>query len=106
VATGEHAANRVIFKQLLQAGAIDYVQVDACRLGGLNEALAEARKLARIPAAEKVGVRIYPQKKSFWDMIFDLADVKAQNPLDVRARLQVYKRFFPAMAMPFSLSCF
>lgn len=40
VATGEHAANRVIFKQLLQAGAIDYCQVDACRLGGLNEVLA------------------------------------------------------------------
>ncbi|HEX4906552.1 MAG TPA: enolase C-terminal domain-like protein [Acidimicrobiales bacterium] len=40
VATGEHAANRVVFKQLLQAEAIDYCQVDACRLGGLNEVLA------------------------------------------------------------------
>jgi L-fuconate dehydratase len=40
VATGEHAANRVLFKQLLQAEAIDYCQVDACRLGGLNEVLA------------------------------------------------------------------
>ncbi len=40
VATGEHAANRVMFKQLLQAEAIDYCQVDACRLGGVNEALA------------------------------------------------------------------
>jgi L-fuconate dehydratase len=40
VATGEHAANRLIFKQLLQAEAIDYCQVDACRLGGLNEVLA------------------------------------------------------------------
>ncbi|MGO9560556.1 MAG: enolase C-terminal domain-like protein [Acidimicrobiales bacterium] len=40
VATGEHAANRVIFKQLLQAGAIDYCQIDACRLGGVNEVLA------------------------------------------------------------------
>jgi L-fuconate dehydratase len=40
VATGEHCANRVIFKQLLQADAIDYVQVDACRPGGLNEVLA------------------------------------------------------------------
>jgi len=40
VATGEHAANRVLFKQLLQADAIDYCQVDACRLGGLNEVLA------------------------------------------------------------------
>lgn len=40
VATGEHVANRVVFKQLLQAGAIDYLQADACRVGGLNEVLA------------------------------------------------------------------
>jgi protease-4 len=73
-------------------------------LGGLNEALVEAKKLARIPLAEKIGVRIYPQKKSFWEMLFELADVKAQNPLDVQARLEVYKRFFPAMAMPFLIN--
>jgi len=75
-------------------------------LGGLNEALAEAKKLAHIPALEKVGVRIYPQKKSFWEMLFSLADIKAQNPLDVQARLQAYRRFFPAMAMPFTIACF
>src|SRR4051794_12652097 len=40
VASGEHAANRVVFKQLFQAGAIDYCQIDACRLGGVNEVLA------------------------------------------------------------------
>jgi L-fuconate dehydratase len=40
VATGEHCANRVLFKQLLQAEAIDYCQIDACRIGGLNEVLA------------------------------------------------------------------
>jgi L-fuconate dehydratase len=40
VATGEHVANRVVFKQLLQANAIDYLQADACRVGGLNEVLA------------------------------------------------------------------
>lgn len=39
VATGEHVANRVVFKQMLQIGALDYVQVDACRVGGLNEVL-------------------------------------------------------------------
>ncbi|MCX6558629.1 MAG: signal peptide peptidase SppA [Candidatus Aminicenantes bacterium] len=72
-------------------------------LGGLNEALAEAKKLARIPAGEKVGVRVYPQKKTFWEMIMSLTDVKAENPFDVQARLKVYKRFFPAMAMPFTL---
>lgn len=40
VATGEHAHNRVMFKQLLQADAVDVVQFDCCRLGGVNEALA------------------------------------------------------------------
>lgn len=40
VATGEHCQNRVMFKQLLQASAIDVCQIDACRLGGVNEVLA------------------------------------------------------------------
>jgi L-fuconate dehydratase len=40
VATGEHCANRILFKQLLTADAVDVVQLDVCRLGGLNEALA------------------------------------------------------------------
>jgi L-fuconate dehydratase len=40
VATGEHVHNRVMFKQLLQADAIAVCQVDACRLGGVNEVLA------------------------------------------------------------------
>src|SRR3546814_4843257 len=40
VATGEHCQNRIVFKQLMQAGAIDFCQIDACRLGGVNEVLA------------------------------------------------------------------
>ena len=40
VATGEHVQNRVIFKQLFQAEAIDVCQLDACRIGGVNEAIA------------------------------------------------------------------
>jgi L-galactonate dehydratase len=40
VATGEMCQNRVIFKQLLSSGAIDICQVDACRMGGVNEVLA------------------------------------------------------------------
>ena len=54
VATGEHCANKVGFKQLLQAGAIDYCQVDACRLGGLNEVLAV------LLLADKFGVPVCP----------------------------------------------
>ncbi|QFY14552.1 fuconate dehydratase [Nonomuraea phyllanthi] len=40
VATGEHAHNRVMFKQFLQAGAIDILQLDAARVGGVNENIA------------------------------------------------------------------
>jgi L-fuconate dehydratase len=40
VATGEHVHNRVMFKQLFQARAIEVCQVDACRLGGVNEVVA------------------------------------------------------------------
>jgi L-fuconate dehydratase len=54
VATGEVAANRVIFKQLLQAGAIGVVQVDACRVAGVPEVLAE------LLLAAKFGVPVCP----------------------------------------------
>ena len=54
VATGEMCQNRVIFKQLLQAGAIDVCQVDACRLGGVNEVLAV------LLMAKKYGVPVVP----------------------------------------------
>ena len=40
IATGEHCANRVMFKQFLMAEAIDVVQTDGCRLAGLSEAMA------------------------------------------------------------------
>ncbi|MEV1145203.1 enolase C-terminal domain-like protein [Micromonospora sp. NPDC049799] len=54
VATGEVAANRVVFKQLLQAEAIGVMQIDACRVGGVNEVLAE------ILLAAKFGVPVCP----------------------------------------------
>ncbi|MEU8009867.1 L-fuconate dehydratase [Micromonospora parva] len=54
VATGEHVANRVVFKQLLQAGAVDVVQIDACRVGGVNE------NVAILLLAEKYGVPVCP----------------------------------------------
>ena len=40
VATGEHAHNRMVFKQLLQAQAIDVCQIDSCRLAGVSEVLS------------------------------------------------------------------
>ena len=54
VATGEHCANRVLFKQLLQAKAISFCQIDSCRLGGVNE------NLAVILMAAKFGVPVCP----------------------------------------------
>lgn len=54
VATGEMCQNRVVFKQLIQAGAIDFCQIDACRLGGVNEVLAV------LLIAKKFGVPIVP----------------------------------------------
>ncbi|WP_369264411.1 L-fuconate dehydratase [Streptomyces sp. R35] len=54
VATGEHVQNRIIFKQLLQAGAIDVLQIDAARVGGVNE------NLAILLLAAKFGVPVCP----------------------------------------------
>lgn len=54
VATGEHCQNRVIFKQLMQADAIRFCQLDACRLGGVNEVLAV------LLLAAKFGVPVCP----------------------------------------------
>jgi L-fuconate dehydratase len=54
VAVGEHVANRVIFKQLLQAGAADVLQIDACRVAGINE------NVAILLLAAKYGVPVCP----------------------------------------------
>jgi L-fuconate dehydratase len=54
VATGEHAQNRVIFKQLLQASAIDVMQIDATRVAGVNE------NIANLLLAAKFGVPVCP----------------------------------------------
>ena len=74
VATGEHCANKVLFKQLLQAGAVDYCQVDACRLGGLNEVLAVLLLAARFgvpvcPHAGGLGLCEYVQHVSWIDYV-------------------------------------
>jgi len=74
VATGEHCANRVLFKQLLQAGAIDFCQIDSCRLGGVNENLAVILMAAKFgvpvcPHAGGVGLCEYVQHLSMFDYI-------------------------------------
>jgi L-fuconate dehydratase len=74
VATGEHVANRVVFKQLLQANAIGFCQIDACRLGGVNEALAVLLLAARFgvpvcPHAGGVGLCELVQHLSLIDYV-------------------------------------
>ena len=74
VATGEHVQNRVIFKQLFQAGAIDVCQIDACRIGGVNEAIAVLLLAAKFgvpvcPHAGGVGLCEYVQHLAFFDFI-------------------------------------
>jgi L-fuconate dehydratase len=74
VATGEHCQNRVVFKQLMQAGAIDFCQIDSCRLGGVNEILAVLLMAAKFnvpvcPHAGGVGLCEYAQHLSIIDYI-------------------------------------
>lgn len=74
VATGEHCQNRVMFKQLMQAGAIEICQIDSCRVGGVNEILAILLMAAKFdipvcPHAGGVGLCEYVQHLSMIDFI-------------------------------------
>ncbi len=74
VATGEHGMNRVLFKQLLQANAISFCQIDSCRLGGVNEILSVYLMAAKFgvpvcPHAGGVGLCEYVQHLSMWDYV-------------------------------------
>jgi L-fuconate dehydratase len=74
VATGEHCQNRVMFKQLLQANAIGICQVDAARLGGVNEVLAVMLMAAKFgvpvcPHAGGVGLCEYVQHLAMLDYL-------------------------------------
>jgi len=74
VATGEMCQNRIIFKQFIQQEAIDIVQIDSCRLGGLNEVLAVMLMAAKYglpvwPHAGGVGLCEYVQHMSMIDFI-------------------------------------
>ena len=74
VATGEHCQNRVVFKQLFQAGAIDVCQLDGCRLGGVNEVLAVLLMAAQhdvpvCPHAGGIGLCEHVQHFSMFDFV-------------------------------------
>lgn len=74
VATGEMCQNRIIFKQMIVGGAIDVVQIDACRMGGLNEVLSVLLMAAKYnlpvwPHAGGVGLCEYVQHLSMIDFV-------------------------------------
>ena len=74
VATGEMCQNRIIFKQMIAEGAIDIVQIDSCRMGGLNEVLAVLLLAAKFelpvwPHAGGVGLCEYVQHLSMIDYL-------------------------------------
>ncbi len=74
VATGEMCQNRIIFKQLIMRGAVDVVQIDSCRLGGVNEILAVMLMAAKhglkvCPHAGGVGLCEYVQHLSMIDYL-------------------------------------
>jgi L-fuconate dehydratase len=74
VATGEQCQNRVVFKQLMQAKAMQFCQIDSCRLGGVNEVLAVLLLAAKFgipvcPHAGGVGLCEYVQHLAMFDYI-------------------------------------
>ncbi len=74
VATGEMCQNRIVFKQMIAGGAIDIVQIDSCRMGGLNEVLVVLLMAAKYnlpvwPHAGGVGLCEYVQHLSMIDYI-------------------------------------
>jgi len=74
VATGEHCANRVLFKQFLQARAIGVCQIDSCRIGGVNEVLSVLLLAAKFgvpvcPHAGGVGLCEYVQHLAMIDFV-------------------------------------
>jgi L-fuconate dehydratase len=74
IASGEHCHNRVMFKQFMQAGAIDVCQIDSCRVAGVNENLAILLMAAKFnipvcPHAGGVGLCEYVQHLSMFDYL-------------------------------------
>jgi protease-4 len=90
------------------SSALDLKLVD--QLGGLNDAIEEAKKLAGIPPEEGVGMVIYPRKKTFFQTILELVNAKTSstmpsNPVrGFEETIDMYKRFFPAFLLPYKIT--
>lgn len=74
LATGEQRQNRILFKQFIRSGGIRFCQIDACRLGGVNEVLVVLLVAAKFglpvcPHGGGVGLPEYVQHLSIFDYI-------------------------------------
>ncbi len=74
VATGEHVQNRVVFKQMLQAGSLSFLQIDSARVAGVNENIAILLLAAKFgvpvcPHAGGVGLCELVQHLSMFDLV-------------------------------------
>jgi len=98
VASGEHIHNRVMFKQFFQAGALGVCQLDACRLGGVNEAVAVMLLAAEYgvpvcPHAGGVGLCEYVQHLAAFDQL-------AVSPVGERAIVEYVEHLHEHFADP------
>ncbi|MCP4158362.1 MAG: signal peptide peptidase SppA [bacterium] len=77
------------------------------KLGGLNAAIDEAKTLAKLQD-NNFGIRLYPGKKTIFDVIGDYVSktgVKSPDPLNtLDAKVGMYKNFFPALILPYQIS--
>lgn len=79
------------------------------KLGGLNEAVEEAKKLAKIPPEEEIGIIIYPRKKTFFQRLVELMGEGSKTSptnlvLSFEEKINMYKTFFPAYLLPYKIS--
>ncbi|NIM11678.1 MAG: signal peptide peptidase SppA [Candidatus Aminicenantes bacterium] len=79
------------------------------KLGGLNEAVEEAKKLAKIPPEEEIGIIIYPRRKTFFQRLMELmgegSKISPTNlVLSFEEKINMYKTFFPAYLLPYKIS--
>lgn len=74
------------------------------KLGGLNDAIEEAKKLAKIDKKEDIGIRVYPVKKSFLNYLMEMISSKTGGiTSSIKTGIDRYKNFFPAVIVPFKI---
>lgn len=78
------------------------------QMGGLNAAINEAAKLAKLPEKDGFRVRIYPRDKTVWDLISDLVGANAEKlnsniTTTIQEKIRMAQDFFPALILPYQV---